>query len=190
MTQQLTIRVLFPACTEAGLRGIDFTQLPSLKALSKLGSGMVSRLMRGAVDELLDMNMAERFVRAWSKYRELSQAATVEHGKGELVALYEHTLTSNHEPKLELTINGTPMAPIAVQLELRLHIQSLQLFVHKQRVLELRLGEVRSEARLSIENVELLKQPFTSISVPGSIDLSPGILLSRAESEADHSPAA
>jgi len=183
MSFPLTMQLLFPAADGDALKTLDFTAIESLAALSKktwrVSLGMLSRAVSNAISDALRFDLTEQIVRTWVAHSELVKRS--EAPGGDIVALYQHTLPSNHELKLDILFNGSVVGSIPAQIDFNLTFSAALLRLHERRLQELSVGKLESEVLLKVEGVEVLKQKLTSIKLPGSIDLSPGIPLTLEE---------
>jgi hypothetical protein len=145
-------------------------------ALPKVARDALAGLLSEQVDKLLDMDLLELLVSAWVKHRELSALANKE-GEGELVESVEHRLSSVHEPKVELLLDGKCVFVLPLKIALELEFRGVQLLLRGGRVREVRLGELQGTGRLEIAGQEVVQRSLGEITLPGVLRLDPGFPL-------------
>ena len=62
-----------------------------------------------------------------------------------VVPLAEHTVTSEHKPSLQLTLNKMPLGEIELDVRLALHLKGVLLNIKKGRVMAITLGSCKGE---------------------------------------------
>jgi hypothetical protein len=73
----------------------------------------------------------------------------------ELVELAKHTISVRHQPAIDLYVNEVKLATIALELLLKIEVDSLLATVRDGRLVELRAGRCTATATLSCESVPL-----------------------------------
>ena len=138
----------------------------------------------GAVAEkvldLLSMPLPDIMLGAWKKYGMLADCLDQEKyapGESVLVALAEHSLTSEHHPSIEILASDKEIAKLEFAITLQLHLESVVLTVQDQHVREIRLGDVTGEGSFECGQFEIARREFSAEVFPGLIALDPGIAL-------------
>lgn len=130
------------------------------------------------VSGLLDMNMADIMMAAWSKYELLAQyrdEAKYPPGESALVPLAKHSLSSEHKPSVEVLVNDQSLAELAFSIKLTLHLDGAVLKIQDKKIREIRLGKVGGEGSIKCGDFQIAKKAFDSATLPGSIALDPGL---------------
>lgn len=130
------------------------------------------------VYELLDVSLSEILMTGWNKYGLLAECLDDEKyspGESVLVALAEHSLSSEHKPKVEILVNDKSTAELPFTITLTLNLKGAELKVQDKKIREIRLGEVGGEGSIMCGEVEIAKRELDSKTIPGSISLDPGL---------------
>lgn len=108
------------------------------------------------------MNLLDLFVSAWLQHRELA-ALSNKPGDGELVELIDHRMSSFHEPKVELMLDGKNVFVLPLKIILELEFRGVQLLLHGGRVREVRLGELSGKGSLEIANQQVAQHALGEV---------------------------
>ncbi len=133
------------------------------------------------VGELLDIDLADIFVRAWNKYRILKDYADPDKHPPEetiLAPLGEHTIKSEQRPYIEIFLNEARLATITFQISLSLVLKGIILKIQGGRITEILTGSCQGKGSIKCENQVLFEGETESVVLPGSIKLGNGIAIS------------
>lgn len=184
MADALTVRDLIPTSDVAGWLERAFPDTALGRELSglipKVARDAVAALLSDQVDKLLDMNLLDLFVSAWLKHRELA-ALSNNRGEGEIVELIDHRMSSVHEPKVDVMLDGARVFVLPLEITLQLEFRGVQLLLRGGRVREVRLGELEGKGSLGIAGQKVAEQSLGEVALPGILRLDPGIPLVRAD---------
>lgn len=98
--------------------------------------------------------------KAWEKYEEVSQYLDVERYGAEntfLIPLVEHTVVSQHHPKIEVSLGETHLADIDFDVHLELTLKGIILKINGGKIQGVNAGKCKSKASLSCEGVVLFE---------------------------------
>ncbi len=130
--------------------------------------------------QLLNLNVLDVLGEAWKKLSEVEEAADPKkHDPSErnLVPLAEHTVKSQHEPKLKVLLHGQEIGSLKFSLEFSLVLEGFDLAIQNARIMEIQTGRAMGEGSLSFAEVSLWKHVLSPVCFPGQISLGPGIAL-------------
>lgn len=184
MAEALTIRSLIPSANPAHWleHALPETAVGRQLAgvLPKVARGALASVLSHQVGELLDLDLLELFVSAWVKHRELA-ALSKHEGAGEIVELIDHRMSSVHEPKVEVMLDGKRVFELPLKIAFELEFRGVQLLLRGGRVREVRLGELEGKGSLEIAGQEVAEQSLGHLELPGVLELDPGIPLAKVE---------
>ncbi len=185
MADALTIRDLIPETDAAAWLERTFPDTEAGRQLTgllpKVARDALAKLLSDQIDDLLGMDVLELFVSAWLKHREFAALAN-KPGEGQLVELIDHAMSSVHEPKVELMLDGKRVFVLPVKIVLALQFRGAQLLLRGGRVREVRLGELEGKGRFEIAGQKVKEQALGEAKLPGIWRLDPGIPLGEPAS--------
>ncbi len=144
--------------------------------LQKMIPELLTRL-----DEMLDLDVGVILTSAWTRYGELASfAANQEGDEPETVALATHTITSHHEPRLDLEIQGgKTVASITLTIELALTIEGAVLTFEKGKLTEAAPGSCKVGGTISYQGQPLLVKASEPLQLPEKWTFGEGLTLSE-----------
>src|SRR5262249_55712113 len=128
---------------------------------------------------LVDLDLGEIVVGAWRRHRALAEAAHATQADPSLsrqVQLAWHDITAEHQPYVEVTVNGVKLATVHIDLAVTVTVEALTAAVRRGRVVSVRCGQTTVGAWLGCEGHEIAgrERPFDlAVTVP----VGPGIAL-------------
>ncbi len=93
-----------------------------LKGKSRIALGDVEKEIGNAYRRALDVKLVDIFAGAWSSISavaDLGDTAKYPAGEHHFVPLANHRITSNHQPKVEVLIDGIPLIEFALDVMLQ-----------------------------------------------------------------------
>ena len=128
--------------------------------------------------DLLDIDIRDIMVAAWTKYSLLAKYA--DRGKYPpdqtfLVPLSEHTVKSEHKPYLEITVGDRPAGRIDFNVTISLTLKGFVVKIQDGKIRGINTGECKGKGTVKCEDILLLEKETSSFQLPGSIDLGEGI---------------
>jgi hypothetical protein len=127
----------------------------------------------------IDAPLVDVLAAGWRKWHELVAAAERsqrEPQATELVELRDQHMTSTHRPRIDVTMNGKPIAHVELTLELVALLHAVTAVVENGRLTALRTGQAEITARTSIEGV-MVAEKTRLIELPIELGLGKGISL-------------
>jgi len=138
----------------------------------------LSRAVGRALQEALQVNMGDVLVSGWNTYQSLFEYADPDkHPPKEIasVTLWEHTITSSHEPRVDVLVNGKKVATITFGVDLELQFESATLTIQGGRILEVKAGTCVGKGVLKCEGAVLMERASAEVSLPGRLTFGKGI---------------
>ena len=138
----------------------------------------MSRAVGRALQEALQVSIADVLVAGWNTYQSLLEYADpAKHPPKEIasVTLWEHTITSSHEPRVDLLVNGQKVATITFGVDLELHFESATLTIQGGRIMEVKTGTCVGKGVLKCEGAVLAERSSAEVPLPGRLTFGEGI---------------
>ena len=110
--------------------------------------------------QLLNLKLSVVLEKAWEKYEEVSKYLDVNtYGKDEvfLIPLLEHTITSEHHPKIEVSLGETQLGEINFDLLLNLKLSGILLKINGGKIQGVKSGKCSSSGSFSCEGIVLFQ---------------------------------
>jgi hypothetical protein len=110
--------------------------------------------------KLLNVPLKTILEKAWKKYEEVSQYLDTEKYGDEntfLIPLVEHTVVSEHHPKIEVSLGATHLATFDFDVHLELILNGILLKISKGKIQGVEAGKCKSKASLSCEGIVLFE---------------------------------
>ena len=144
------------------------------KAVPGLPLGPIVEGVSKALENALDVPISSVLGSAWNRAREL-RAAIVQTRDSDtaavLVPLLDHTITSEHRPYVDVTVNGAAIARLVFPLTLALHVEGAVVRVTKGRITDVMAGQLTVKATLRFAEFVLFEQALSPIAIPGALPL-------------------
>ncbi|MDJ0836683.1 MAG: hypothetical protein QNK37_09205 [Acidobacteriota bacterium] len=132
------------------------------------------------LDEMLDLDITTMLTNAWAKNEELAAFAADQEGdEPETVPLVTHTITSHHEPHLDLEIKGLgkTLTGITLQIDLTLTLDGATLTFQKGKLIEIAPGSCKVGGRMSYNDLTLLEKESGPLQLPQKWTFEEGLTL-------------
>lgn len=152
---QDSIKQLAAALRESGVLG---TATEGLSKLSKAGLEAVGDQIAAITQGLLDMGLDTMILEGWRKFGDLHAAAQrtkAAGGSSEVLDLASHSISTAHEPKVELQVDGVPLATVNFVLALTFELKAAVATVRDGRLVSLHSGVCDVEGSLVAGGKEL-----------------------------------
>ncbi len=110
--------------------------------------------------KLLNTPLKTILEKAWEKYEEVSQYLDTEKYGDEntfLIPLIEHTVVSEHHPKIEVSIGEIPLSTIDFDVHLEMILKGVILKISQGKIQGVNAGKCKSKASLSCEGIILFE---------------------------------
>lgn len=105
---------------------------------------------------LLNVPLKTILEKTWEKYEEVSQYLDTEKFGDEhtfLIPVAEHTIVSEHHPKIEISLGGTHLATIDFEVHLELILNGILLNISEGKIQGVNAGSCKSKASLLCEGL-------------------------------------
>ncbi|HET8988615.1 MAG TPA: hypothetical protein VFN43_08910 [Humibacillus sp.] len=149
---------LAAALKESGVIG---TATAGLSKLSQAGLDAVGGQIASIGHELLDMGLDTIILEGWRKFADLHEAAQrtrAAGGSSEVLDLASHSITSKHEPRVELRLDDIPIATVEFALSLTFVLKAAVATVRDGRLIALHSGVCDVEGKLEVGDKQLAKR--------------------------------
>ncbi|MCG8343959.1 MAG: hypothetical protein MI685_02215 [Chlorobiales bacterium] len=190
MTQktEYTLQDFFDSGTLSGkkldkLGSKQSTEDPNRKLLEKL-KGLKWSCIRETIlehlNKILDISIADILVSAWQKNNEIKKYAQPDQypeGETFLVPLLEHTITSRHEPSLELSIDNLFRETIPFTINLELVLKGFDLEIAGGKIMKVHTGKCWGKGSVHCIDIPVTERKSKIVQLPGTIELGEGIKL-------------
>lgn len=184
----VTLRdILLPS--EEGLPGHVWSLLESCRPVKELRDKVLAGMpgfdwgpqatdIATMVLDLLDIGIAQDvLVKVWNegglfaKYRDRTTydpKETVE------VALVDHTVTSKHQPRIELLLNGQALYPLVLDVTVTVTVHGAVVEIRDGAIRKIRTGTLDGEGVLKWEGFLLASEKLKPVQLPGSKEFGEG----------------
>ena len=126
----------------------------------------------GAIAALLNIPLRDIIERAWNEgglFKNYLDPEKYDPDESISIVLKNHDVTSSHEPKIDVLLNGDKIDSIDFQLDLTLTIEGVILHIKGGRIREIQAGRIKGSATLKCENLILFTRETETMDLPGTI---------------------
>lgn len=169
---------LAEALKETGVLG---AATAGLSKLSRAGMDAVGSQIASIGHELLDMGLDTLILEGWRRFEDLREAAErtrAASGSSEVLDLASHTITSEHQPRVELRVNDVPLATVEFELSLTFVVNAAVATVRDGRLVSLHSGVCDVEATIGVGDKPLATRSG-QFQLPLMMRLGAGVSLLR-----------
>lgn len=159
------------------------------ECLSKVGQELRGRVpgpfwssARRAIDQalqqLLGIPMSQIIAGGWNQYRTLIEYRDRKKHPAEEVALVplgEHTITSTHQPKIEIYLNDQRIGSLDFEIKLALEIEAAILKIQDGKIWEVEAGSCRGGGTLMFGLAVLFERKTGKVRLPSVISFPRGV---------------
>jgi hypothetical protein len=149
-------------------------------ALAKAAPGLpLGTLLEGvskAVQDALDVPVADVLIGAWQRARDLRAAleTTRESADGTvLVPLLSHAIASEHRPYVDIGVEGVPLARLVFPVKAEFRLEGVVVRVKQGQIADILAGSVKVKGTLKFGDLVLLERALAPISIPGVLAVAP-----------------
>ncbi|NNE54060.1 MAG: hypothetical protein HKN30_16860 [Sulfitobacter sp.] len=135
-----------------------------------------------ALNKALEVPLADILKSAWSSSLSLQAYLDPEKHPPEessWVSFGKHKLSSTHQPKIEVLLNGKRVGTVSFDVTLTLHITSTKLLVRDGRIWEATGTEFRGEFKAAYKGLPFIKRNIGKIKLPGKLTFSSGVRITK-----------
>lgn len=153
-----SVKALAEALSDKGVVG---SVSAALTNLSRAGRGALGSQIATVAHGLLDLDLGDLVVEGWRKFEDLTAAAkrtTAMPGSSEIVDLATHSITSAHQPRVEVFVNDARVATVRFELSATFTVKGVVATVRDGKLVSLHSGVCDVEARLVAQGQQLAKQ--------------------------------
>lgn len=131
-----------------------------------------------AISEMLDIDVADIFIGAWTKLSELREYRDeARHPPDEtaLVPLLGHTVRSRHQPTIRIFSGQVEIAKLRFDVEVKFVVSAATLKIRKGRIMEIASGEYTMSGQVALAGKTLLEKTSRPYKIPGRVTLGEGV---------------
>lgn len=121
------------------------------------------------VTELFDVKLPDLFLLSWKKADDLRNALNESKKTPEAtkyVELAEHSITSKHEPYIEVRVRNVEVKRIEFEVNLTFTLKGFELMIKAGEVQEIRTGRCEVEGKVVYKDLKLLEKKLSTIALP------------------------
>ena len=141
----------------------------------------VEQGVRDAYRGALDVNLMDIFLPAWAKVSAIAAFANAnEYPSDErhYVPLREHRVTSSHEPRVEVLIDGVEVFSLGLEVKLQVDFEAAALEIAEGRICAVKSASCRALGSIACQGVNIASIKTGNMTLPGEIKLKPPFSLS------------
>jgi hypothetical protein len=170
-----SVKALAKALKEAG---VVATATAGLSNLTRAGLDAIGGRIASIAHDLIDIEFEELILEGWRRLGDLDAAAkrTRDAGTSEVVDLAAHHISSAHDPRVELRVDGVPAATVKFELEMEFALHAVGATVRAGRLIALDAGQCDVEGSLVADGTQLAKRSGR-FELPALIRVGNGIPL-------------
>jgi len=131
--------------------------------------------LKKAVLKALDIALDDLLGRAWSGWEELRQYADPKQTPPDeinLVTVSNHTIKSQHEPSVDIIVDGVPIHSFDFDVSVQLDVKGVDLEVQGGKITKIRLGSLKLGGSVKLGNRPLLKKDVAQVTIPQVMQLA------------------
>jgi len=148
----------------------------------------VEKGVRDAYRGALDVNLMDIFLPAWAKVSAIAAFANTNAypaGERHFVPLREHRVTSSHEPRVEVLIDGVEVFSLGLEVRLQVDFEAAALEIAEGRICAVKSASCRALGSIACQGVNIASMQTGNMTLPGEIKLKPPFSL-RPFADAEH----
>ncbi|MFQ6398571.1 hypothetical protein ACLMAJ_34685 [Nocardia sp. KC 131] len=185
-TRESGLNELAEHLRERGIEQLALRRAPAVSALLRLSA---LRELVEAIDGLLQVDLGGVMVEGWRRYERLRSAAVRTHSGGsEQVELLGHEVTQTYCPRLDVTIDGTRVGELNLELCVTLLLQPLTATVRDGLLVALGPGDCTVTASIAVPELAPIMERKRTLHVATLVDLRRPIPLVYRRPAAPPSP--
>jgi hypothetical protein len=153
------------------------------KKLEKMARIKWSVVLEHVVDNLpgmLNTPIPNIVAKAWCGYKELLKyrdQTMYPPDQTFLLPMEKHTVKSDHNPSLDICINGQQIGTIGFTVSVSLLLEGLILKIQDAKIKEVHIGKCSGEGSIMCESLVIIQKKSPDISLPGSWNLGEGVAI-------------
>ncbi len=130
------------------------------------------------IEEMSDVSMVYIMTAAWKKSGEILQKleeSTEEPDETVLVPLAKHTITSKHQPHIDVTANGKWIGRVGFDINIEITLKGIILNIQDGKIKAITTGSCEGKGGVKCEGVVIAEKELEPISLPEIIDLEDSV---------------
>jgi len=150
-------------------------ELPAVTLTESFFEMLITQL-----SELLNIDVRTILLNTWNKSSDILQYTDSQKYPPDeifMLPLAQHTITSEHQPSLQLTLNKAPVGEIQLDIKLELTIKGGILKIQNKRIMAFSVGTCQGKGSVRYGELALLERKSGAFTLPGTFALGAGIAL-------------
>jgi hypothetical protein len=164
----------------------------ALRVRPQIAVGDIEGGLADAYDRAMNVRLIDCFAGGWSKLAEIAaygDTTKYPAGSRHFVPLARHTITSRHEPKIEVLIDGVKIMELPFEVALSAAFEAAVLEIEGGKIRGIRSGSGVLSGLVSAHGVTLASVRALSYRFPGHTKIDPPFALPGTGKPAIHEPA-
>ncbi len=131
-----------------------------------------------ALWDLLDLNISDILIKTWNEagiMKKYLNRSEYDPNAEVSVALSEHQIKSEHQPRLDILLDGKKLFEIVLDVSLEFSLNSIVLKIKDAKITDIETGTCKAGGSVSYKGLELLKKDTGDIELPGTFRFERGI---------------
>ncbi|HEY4304706.1 MAG TPA: hypothetical protein VGM82_09575 [Gemmatimonadaceae bacterium] len=127
---------------------------------------------------MADLSIPQLLASGWSRYAALSKYANAKEyppDKTYVEPFFEQTLTSTHQPFVELRLGGVPTGKVEFEIEVKITFEEVSLSIRGGRITSAKPGRATASGALKCEHQQVLERKLGELTLPGELRFNTGI---------------
>src|SRR5262245_10366024 len=136
----------------------------------------VEKGIRDAYSGALDVNLMDIFLPAWAKVSAIAQFAnanTYPPGERHFVPLREHRVTSTHEPRVEVLIDGVEVFSVALAVKVLFDFEAAALEIADGHICAVKSADCRALGSIACQGMNIASIKTGTLTLPSEMKLKP-----------------
>ena len=132
--------------------------------------------------DLLDIEVVKIIVNSWIDndfFQQINQIKDAEPNETIIIPLAQHTITSTHNPYLEIIYNGKVVHTINFEVNVDFHFKAVNLSFQDKKLKEISSGECNINGEFLCEKIKFLEAEIKKFNLPGMLNLGDGISITK-----------
>jgi hypothetical protein len=171
----------------------NFSKVESTEKLTKLKDdqqifikGIEWKILRKEIlkklIDLLDIEVVKIIVKSWIDndfFQQINQIKDAQPNETIIIPLAQHTITSTHNPYIEIIYNGKVVHTINFEVNVDFHFKAVNLSFQNKKLKEISSGECSINGEFLCEKIKFLEAEIKKVNLPGMLNLGDGISITK-----------
>jgi hypothetical protein len=140
------------------------------------------------VGHMLDIPLRDILIRAWNDNRMFDRYLNPQKYRADdtiVLTLADHTLTSEHRPRIEITLDGREVGHVQFQIRLTLTLKGVILKIRGGHIQEFSAGTAKGHLTVSCEGLKLYEADTATFEFPNVVLTTEPVPIAPASTTSD-----